>query len=1384
MRSDKRGGERRVPLVLLALSMVLGLVACSEQIIETQQPIGGTCLACHDGISDIHPKFALACVDCHGGNDQVALPAVVNVRDQELLRASHVLPLQPDLWWPNGVDDDKDGLVDEQGEFFDGRVVEEGALAAHAQHDSEPNRDLDYLRFLNPGDLRVAGVGCGSTNKNANAAMVCHAETVYDVRRSIMSVHSGVPAGANYGNAQLPKAADFGPDFASSADGAAFDARNPRVGRVGYVFNYDEIDAAYLAGDNRFDRDALFAGARANQDPDDDEMMARAAPMFDRAELDPFAPPDGFTRSGRPVQFFEPGNPDNRAVDVLMPFPSNAGRVFPPPGSLAEQRVKRILGLGVVDEVVRPFDGGAISNPVDAALRSFRAFHSLNFGGTNDNFANVDFTTSPNADDPPRPSPGAVDLIGQNNPFGRMRPTGCTACHVAYAKDGHNKEPVDRTVADNGRQASTDLPFGMRADLGERGYAERHVIDKAVQTETCASCHGFVTRIDYAFSGVWEVESDFTNNVEKIMTIGPYEFKTPDGTQVRVFDNLARYTDGAIVNDGEGVTEDVNNNGALDVGEDTNVNGKLDIPDRVARSEAFDGRQTRIVYGGHTGASRLMDIHYERGMGCVDCHSVQDIHGDGNMYARNWDFIEIECDDCHGTPSARATLKTSGPNGGNDLTAYTTPFDKPWMEVDGDAVIQHSRQKKGLQWTVPQLNTPKDDASRYAHFQPAESGPELDRPDEARAFAHIAEPGKKGGLECYACHSSWQPNCMTCHMQMDVAKPVQQVWYNDQNIEEVAFQLFSYTRSPFYMGRSGDIEGNKIAPHRSLMELHLSVAAGGTTIADNLMFATSGNLSSQASNPNFPHTVRTAETKGCQRCHTLVDEQNRVANDHLISEAVGEGTGRYQNLGDWALVSTDAGFSQVDLKAEIRGPKNVWPGFLMSADNVRRVDTSFVDTREVLLTRGVSYQNGSGDVADIAVVAHADGLSFVDVFGRDNAGYPPTELGRLVRFGPMVAIDHIDPSASQTTRVLAATDEELLVVDFRQVLDPANATDVLRVRGVDEEAFAPDLTAVDGFEQGLVVVGAIPHGKQDVQRVRIYGDLALIGHSAGVSVVALEDPQSDVEVDIGAPIAELFTIETPRPVQDLVARGRFLYAACGEAGVVVIDLDSGTVVGRALATSGADSRGLALTGSRLLVADGKNGLQIVDVAVPADPRLERTISAVVGQSPINQAQAVVAASLPVRNFAVVADGSNGLRVVNLTPNVDIRTQMAAADVDRDAFRGFRLSNERNDPMTPFDPKNVATDVITYPSASPVRQVARGLSLDTLTDVAGRRWRDNWLIGSTSLSRDLQDRMRGVIVREVPGSPDVRGDGLGCVARVGDDVVVDADGRCQPSIQAR
>lgn len=176
------------------------------------------------------------------------------------------------------------------------------------------------------------------------------------------------------------------------------------------------------------------------------------------------------------------------------------------------------------------------------------------------------------------------------------------------------------------------------------------------------------------------------------------------------------------------------------------------------------------------------------------------------------------------------------------------------------------------------------------------------------------------------------------------------------------FQLFSYTRSPFYLGRNGDVEGNKVTTHRSLMLLHYSVVAGNTSIADNLMFSTSNNLSSMVSNPYFPHTVCVTETKSCARCHTLeVDVQTSngtataIASDHFISEASARGTGRYMNVTDWAHVATTEGLDQVDTKKEVNGGTNVWPGFLLSDQAPRHAPLALPPANDVLVVRGVSF---------------------------------------------------------------------------------------------------------------------------------------------------------------------------------------------------------------------------------------------------------------------------------------------------------------------------------------------------------------------------------------------------------------------------------------------
>jgi hypothetical protein len=1449
--------------------VTLGLAACSEEIVEDNQRLGGTCLSCHDGITDVHPYFALSCVDCHGGDDQVEdlRTAInegvqVNIRDQVFMKASHVLPVNPENWWANGIDDDDDGEVDELGEFFDPRLNETvGFNQDILDHDQEMNEDMNYLRFVNPGDLRVAQVGCGRSSTQANDAMVCHAEVVYDMRRSMMTQNSGVATGALYGNAQQVKASDFGAAFEAEF-GADFDARNERIGRAGYTFDYDAIDTNFDKAANVFDRDALTAVAAANLDPNDDEYEATQGPLLagqlaiDGSEtlgyppnLD--APGSGLTRLGNPTGCrFEDGericdndgDPNDRRAVELMQFLPN--REFPPPADIAVRVV--FLARGIVlnltgdntladtiedgEDIIRIIadvtgeDETPIRNPVDNVVRGFRPYHPVNWPGQvgNFQFGFVDFTTGQNeGGDAVRKDPNNVTLNGfNNNPFGRARSSGCTACHVRYNKLGHNEEPIDRTVADNGRQATSDLPYGMRIDLGQRWWAARHEITREVPIENCQICHAFVTRIDFAYGGIWENEDDDILGGDAasaflgVQRLGPFSFETPNGTQVNVVDNVAVWQNGVLKNAGAflsedlngngeldaSISEDANENGVLDVGEDLNGNGELDldlnedlngngfldIPDRVRREDSADGRQQKFIYGGANGAILMKDVHEEAGLECVDCHGIQDNHGDGQIYSRNWDLIQIECDDCHGTSYARANLITTGPNGGQDLRTETTAFPidpgnptvkKPWFEeVEEDGVvkiIQNSRTEPELSWVVPQLvDEESGTLAKYSHEQPLETG-STHNPN--RDFAHMAPAGEDGGLECYSCHSGTQPNCMTCHYQQDVAVPVGETFYSEGDNNRSDFQLFSYTRSPFYMGVSGDVEGNKIATHRSLMQLQYSTAVGGETLVHNFMASSQNGLSNIVSNPNFPHVVRTIETKSCARCHTLLDADSRIQNDHLVTEAVGQGSHRFANIGDWAMVATDAGLEILDVKREERGGRNVWPGFVIDdTDGVQRgafatarrkaTFGTAVETNDVAYVRGVSAVNGGSDGADVVILGSDDGLRIIEVTGRDNPKLPPLLLAEFDdgdTGGPVLSVDHAEAGTSQFRRAIFVTDTEIGVVDFSGAL--GNFVNTLLA------AFEDDFQNQDPGQNGATIIGTTDHDLEEVTKVRLFGTQALVTHKGGVAVFDVSG--GDLVGELGSPGANVANFETLRPAKDVVGRGRFLFVATGDGGIEIFDHLGDQRVSRALHDLGelADSRGVTLFGTKLLVADGVHGVRIVDIAVPEDPVLERTIlNPPGGGAPINDANDIIVATVPIRSWALVADGANGLRAINLSPSKDWRLDI------KENSRAFRLSFERQDPFTPFDPTNRVTQVLTFPTDAPVKVVARGFSLDTMADPQGNRWRDGWMPGANTLDAETVQRMRDVVVLEVPDTVDGSGDGLGCVVRDQDEASASGD----------
>ncbi len=60
------------------------------------------------------------------------------------------------------------------------------------------------------------------------------------------------------------------------------------------------------------------------------------------------------------------------------------------------------------------------------------------------------------------------------------------------------------------------------------------------------------------------------------------------------------------------------------------------------------GPGPRTMGGGRTLTAIMPDIHFARGMDCIDCHTSRDVMGDGYAYRNLYRQTEARCEDCHG----------------------------------------------------------------------------------------------------------------------------------------------------------------------------------------------------------------------------------------------------------------------------------------------------------------------------------------------------------------------------------------------------------------------------------------------------------------------------------------------------------------------------------------------------------------------------------------------------------------------------------------------------------------------------------------------------------------------------------------------------------------
>ena len=172
------------------------------------------------------------------------------------------------------------------------------------------------------------------------------------------------------------------------------------------------------------------------------------------------------------------------------------------------------------------------------------------------------------------------------------------------------------------------------------------------------------------------------------------------------------------------------------------------------------------------------DVHYKKGMLCQDCHTSLDMHGDGKIAGSTLAPVEIECQDCHGTPDKypwelplgyadefgaklsdkpRGTTKTLAeylkkgtyydPEDGYLLSARGNPL--PNVIKRGDEVVVHLASGKDLVLQPLKKLAKENRLSQEAKV----------------AMVQIAKHMKK--MECYSCHDTWAPQCYGCHVKVD-----------------------------------------------------------------------------------------------------------------------------------------------------------------------------------------------------------------------------------------------------------------------------------------------------------------------------------------------------------------------------------------------------------------------------------------------------------------------------------------------------------------------------------------------------------------------------------------------------------------------------------------
>jgi cytochrome c554/c'-like protein len=259
-----------------------------------------------------------------------------------------------------------------------------------------------------------------------------------------------------------------------------------------------------------------------------------------------------------------------------------------------------------------------------------------------------------------------------------------------------------------------------------------------------------------------------------------------------------------------------------------NFRGMMEAPAEGRQTFTYD----QDLLHGHSYSQQTADIHFTRGMACIDCHTEREMHGDGQIYAKRHYEVEVRCESCHGTPDKLATGITA--QGRKLRNVFVAAAPNPW------GLVTLISKLTGTMHVVPQLAA--------LPTQPPGHEP-----------THLKK------TECFTCHTAWAPTCYGCHIKMDYSSYTNPVSVSFDNLanehsKQGWFRLTAGVRFADPEPVLGLNWRGKVVPFVSRAQpLFSYVNPAGVLEYDfkKLGFA---------HNPIVPHTV-VKQARTCESCH-------------------------------------------------------------------------------------------------------------------------------------------------------------------------------------------------------------------------------------------------------------------------------------------------------------------------------------------------------------------------------------------------------------------------------------------------------------------------------------------------------------------------------------